>query len=192
VFVGVFFWGGSDFEWVEVFLKKNLSRHGKGGIIAHYCAIPPSQPPFIAYNIAQYISPTTPFIFIAIKYWQYLVRANAQLEPHAQLVFLVCTQVILLELAGLELGGPFGDELGGGASGERSLALLIVKLELRGGGGISAAPRRRAFRGAAPPESSAGFQRHRDLTQNFNILAVLFQKSLGCGVCEGLPPNYGI
>jgi len=59
-----------------------------------------------------------------------------QLEPQAQLVFLVCTQVILLELPGLELGGPFGDELGGGAFGERSLALLIVKLKLRGGGGI--------------------------------------------------------
>jgi len=35
-------------------LKKNRSRHGKGGIIAHYCAIFPSQTPFIAYNIAQY------------------------------------------------------------------------------------------------------------------------------------------
>ena len=62
------------------------------------------------------------------------------LELQAQLVFLVCTQVILLELPGLELGGPFGDELGGGAFGERSLALLIVKLKLRGGGGIRAAP----------------------------------------------------
>jgi len=48
---------------------KNSSRHGKGGIIAHYCAIPPSQPPFISYNIAQSISPMTPFI--AIKYWQF-------------------------------------------------------------------------------------------------------------------------
>ena len=169
MFVGVFFWGGSDFEWVEVFLKKNLSRHGKGGIIAHYCAIPPSQPPFIAYNIAQYISPTTPFIFIAIKYWQYLVRANAQLEPHAQLVFLVCTQVILLELAGLELGGPFGDELGGGASGERSLALLIVKLELRGGGGLSAAPLHQS--------PVAGFQ-HRDLSKISKSRRYVF-KSLG-------------
>ena len=56
--------------------NKNRSRHGKGGIIAHYCAIPTSQPPFIAYNIAQYIFPTTPFI--AIKYWQYLVRAKSQ------------------------------------------------------------------------------------------------------------------
>jgi len=61
-------------------LKKKRSRHGKGGIIAHnnyLCntAIPRSQPPFIAYNIAQYIFPTPPFI-IAIKYWQYLVRAN--------------------------------------------------------------------------------------------------------------------
>ena len=55
--------------------EKNRSRHGNGGIIAHYCAIPPSQPPFIAYNIVQYIFPTTPFI-IAVKYWQYLVRAN--------------------------------------------------------------------------------------------------------------------
>jgi len=53
---------------------KNRSRHGKGGIIAHYCAIPPYQPPFIAYNIAQYIFPTTPFI--AVKYWEYLVRAK--------------------------------------------------------------------------------------------------------------------
>ena len=56
------------------FQKKNRSRHGKGGIIAHYCAISPSQTPFIAYNIAQYIFTTTPFI--EIKYWQYLVRAN--------------------------------------------------------------------------------------------------------------------
>jgi len=54
--------------------KKNPFSTGKRGIIAHYCAIPLSQPPFIAYNIAQYISPTTPFI--AIKYWQYLVRAK--------------------------------------------------------------------------------------------------------------------
>ena len=41
--------------------KKNPFSTRKGGIIAHYCAIPPSQPPFIAYNIAQYIFPTTPF-----------------------------------------------------------------------------------------------------------------------------------
>ena len=43
--------------------EKNRSRHGKWSIIVHYCAIPPSQPPFIAYNIAQYIFPTTPFIY---------------------------------------------------------------------------------------------------------------------------------
>jgi len=49
-------------------LKKNPFSTGKRGIIAHNCAIPPSQPPFIAYNIAQYISPTTPFI--AIKYME--------------------------------------------------------------------------------------------------------------------------
>ena len=43
-------------------LNKNHSRHvRKGGIIAHYCAIPPSPPPFVAYNIAQYIFPTTAF-----------------------------------------------------------------------------------------------------------------------------------
>ena len=47
-------------------LKKNPFSTGKRGIIAHYCAIPPSQPPFIVYNIAQYISTTTPFIYIAI------------------------------------------------------------------------------------------------------------------------------
>ena len=55
------------------------TENGKGGIIAHYCAIPPSQPPVIAYNIAQYILPTTPFI--AIKYWQYLVRAKWPSPP---------------------------------------------------------------------------------------------------------------
>jgi len=43
-------------------LKKNPFSTRKRGIIAHYCVIPPSQPPFIAYNIAQYIFPTTPFI----------------------------------------------------------------------------------------------------------------------------------
>jgi len=57
-----------------------------------------------------------------------------------QVFELALRQVSLLELPGLELGGPFGNELGGGASGERSLALLIVKLKLRGGGGIRAAP----------------------------------------------------
>jgi len=55
---------GVGFWMVEVSEKKNCSRHGKGGIIARYCAIPPSQPPFIAYNIAQYIFPTPPFIAI--------------------------------------------------------------------------------------------------------------------------------
>jgi len=55
---------GVGFWMVEVSEKNNHSRHGKGGIIAHYCAIPPSQPPFIAYNIAQYIFPTPPFIAV--------------------------------------------------------------------------------------------------------------------------------
>ena len=64
-------------------LKKNRPRNGKGGIgiIAHYnCELPPSQPPFIAYNIAQYIFPTTPFI--AIKYWQHLVRGPIRRRIH--------------------------------------------------------------------------------------------------------------
>jgi len=56
--------------------EKKFVLDTERGIIAHYCAIPPSQPPFIAYKIAQNIFPTTPFI--AIKYWQYLVRANIQ------------------------------------------------------------------------------------------------------------------
>ena len=59
-------------------LKKKSFSTRKRGIIAHYCAIPPSQPPFIAYNIAQYIFSTTPFI--AIKYWQYLVRVNTSVQ----------------------------------------------------------------------------------------------------------------
>jgi len=65
-FLGIGFWMGPG--------KKIRARYGKGGIIAHNCAISPSQPPFIDYNIAQYIFPTTPFI--AIKYWQYLVMAK--------------------------------------------------------------------------------------------------------------------
>ena len=69
---------GSDFRWFEV-SKKNRYRHGKGtSIIAHYCAIPPSQPPFIVYNynIAQYIFPTTPFR--EIKYWQCAISCKGQ------------------------------------------------------------------------------------------------------------------
>jgi len=45
--------------------KKPFSTWKRGIIefIAYSCAIPPpSQPPFIAHNIAQYIFPTTPFI----------------------------------------------------------------------------------------------------------------------------------
>jgi len=64
-------------------LKKVVSRarHGKGGI-AHYCTLLcdiPLPAPFIAYNIAQYIFPATPFI--AIKYWQYFVRAKVRHIP---------------------------------------------------------------------------------------------------------------
>jgi len=58
--------------------KKNRSQHGKGSIIAHYCAIPPSQPPFIAYNIAQYIYFPHDPLYNNKKYWQYLVRAKAK------------------------------------------------------------------------------------------------------------------
>ena len=61
-------------------LKKNSCQTRKRG---HYCTLlcdirypPPSPPSFIAYNIAQYTFPTTPFI--AIKYWQYFVRAKAK------------------------------------------------------------------------------------------------------------------
>jgi len=69
------------------------------------------------------------------------LEPHAQLELQAQLVFLVCTQVILLELPGLECGGPLGDELGGGASGDERLTLLDnAKLKLRGGGGLLASP----------------------------------------------------
>ena len=51
------------------------------------------------------------------------------------------------------LGGPFGDELGGGASGDERLALLDnVKLKLAGGGGLSAAPLHQS--------SVAGYRRH--------------------------------
>ena len=46
--------------------KSFLDRHEIGGIIAHYCAIPPSQPPCIAYKIAEYISPTITTPFIAV------------------------------------------------------------------------------------------------------------------------------
>jgi len=67
--------------WVEVSEKVPFLTR-KAGIIAHYSCntyIPAwSQPPFIAYKIAQYIFTTTPFIVIAIKYWQYLVRAKIQ------------------------------------------------------------------------------------------------------------------
>jgi len=82
VFVFVF---GSDFLFFRdrilggsrCLKKKSCQTRKRGHYCTCYnCAISPSQPPFIAYNIAQYIFPTTPFI--AIKYWQYLVRANGQ------------------------------------------------------------------------------------------------------------------
>jgi len=60
---------------VEVSEKKSFSTRKRGHYIVHIIVqYPPSQPPFIAYNIAQEIFPTTPFI--AIIYWQYLVRAK--------------------------------------------------------------------------------------------------------------------
>ena len=74
-FWGIFevFWVFFCFLGVEFRMGRGVWKiiplsTGKRGIIAHYCAIPLSQPPFIAYNIAQYISPTTPFI--AIKYME--------------------------------------------------------------------------------------------------------------------------
>ena len=99
-----------------------------------------------------------------------LALSALQLEP-AQLVFLVCTQFILPTLPGLELGGAPGVELVGGAScGERSLALLIVKLELRGGGGLSAAPLHQS--------PVAGFRINRDLTQkNQNPGSIFLSRS---------------
>ena len=56
----------SDFGWVEVSEKNSFSTQ-KRGIIAQYCAVPPSQPPFIAiaYNIAQYIYIFPMTLFIA-------------------------------------------------------------------------------------------------------------------------------
>jgi len=81
----VFYWGRILDGWVEQVFEKKIvlgTEKGEGGIIAHYCAIPPSQPPFISYNISQYISPTTPFI--AIKYWQYLVRAKQGVNLSSQ------------------------------------------------------------------------------------------------------------
>jgi len=99
VFLGIFFFflnvfWGSDFGLVEVFEKKIVLDTEKGGIVAHYCAIPLSQPPFIAYSIAQYISPTPPFI--AIKYWQYLVRVRAK---SIYVVRTVSTQYLDLEVS---------------------------------------------------------------------------------------------
>ena len=74
----------------EVSEKKIVPDTEKGAllhIIVRYP--PPTQPPFIAYNIAQYIFPTTPFI--AIKYWQYLVRANT---PYPSLSVVSATTVV--------------------------------------------------------------------------------------------------
>jgi len=55
------------------------------------------------------------------------------------IAILHTSHVVFLELPGLELGEAPGDEPGG-ASGDERLALLIVKLKLRGGGGLLAVP----------------------------------------------------
>ena len=59
-------------------LKKNRSRQGNanGGIIAHYCAIPSSQPPFpllptILRNINIFFPTTPPFLLLNIKLYCY-------------------------------------------------------------------------------------------------------------------------
>ena len=91
VFGGVFWFLRVGFWMGRGDRKTNRSRHGKGGIIAHYCAISPSQTPFIAYNIAQYIFPTTP-PFIAIKYWQYLVKANMYSIPRCCRCYIYTTE----------------------------------------------------------------------------------------------------
>jgi len=49
-----------------------------------------SQPPFIAYNIAQYIFPTTPFIASIKILGQYLVRANWSRSPQLWPFFRSC------------------------------------------------------------------------------------------------------
>jgi len=58
VFVGVgvfLFFRGRILDGSRCLKKSLFSTRKRGGIIAHYCAIPLSQPPFvfIAYNIAQ-------------------------------------------------------------------------------------------------------------------------------------------
>ena len=68
------------------------------------------------------------------------LEPHAHLELQAQLVFLVCTQIVFLELPGFELGGAPGDEPGGACGDERLALLDNVKLKLRGGGGLLAAP----------------------------------------------------
>jgi len=66
---------------VEVSEKKIVLDTGKGALLHIIVQYPPPNPPlpFIAYNIAQYIFPTTPFIAKKnIGYWQYLVRAKVK------------------------------------------------------------------------------------------------------------------
>jgi len=68
----------SDFGLVEVSEKKSVLDTEKGYYCTLLCNTSLPAPPFIAYNIAQYIFPTTPFT--AIKYWQYqyLVKVRAK------------------------------------------------------------------------------------------------------------------
>ena len=70
---------GVEVSEINIVLDTETEKE-KGALlhIIHYCAIPPlPAPPYCPYNIVQYIFPTPPFILqYAIKYWQYLVRAN--------------------------------------------------------------------------------------------------------------------
>ena len=72
-FVGVGFWMGRG-VWKKIVLDTE-----KGAILHNYCAIPPSpsQPPLLPTTLRNIFSLATPFI--AIKYWQYLVRAKISL-----------------------------------------------------------------------------------------------------------------
>jgi len=63
-----------DFGWVEVSEKKIVLDTEKGALLHIIEQYPP--PSRYCVLTAQYIFSTTPFI--AIKYWQYLVRAKMQ------------------------------------------------------------------------------------------------------------------
>jgi len=65
---------GSDFGWVEVPEKKIRSRHGQGALLHILLCNTLLPVPLYCLQYCAIYFPTTPFI--AIKYWQYLVRAK--------------------------------------------------------------------------------------------------------------------